>query len=146
MLAGEGKGAGGVRNEFRPTEGAGQLSLGIDIGGTFTDLVALDGRSGRAFVWKEVTTPDDPARGVLAGMQHLLARSGIDPAAIGRVVHATTLVAREHQQQLPRNAELAQRPSQPVEISLGQRPHISVAEVVLERGYSRISGCHVRGE
>ena len=91
MLAGEGKGAGGVRNEFRPTEGAGQLSLGIDIGGTFTDLVALDGRSGRAFAWKEVTTPDDPARGVLAGMQHLLARSGIDPATIGRVVHATTL-------------------------------------------------------
>ena len=67
------------------------ISLGIDIGGTFTDLVALDHRSGRAAIWKEATTPDDPARGALAGLRHLFARSGIDPAAIGHVVHATTL-------------------------------------------------------
>jgi N-methylhydantoinase A len=67
------------------------LSLGIDIGGTFTDIVAFDPASGRAFAWKESTTPDDPARGVLAGVRHLLAHHGIAPAAIGRTVHATTL-------------------------------------------------------
>jgi len=70
---------------------AGPISLGIDIGGTFTDLVALDHRTGRADVWKEATTRDDPARGALAGLRHLFAKSGINPAAIGRVVHATTL-------------------------------------------------------
>ena len=43
------------------------LSLGIDIGGTFTDLVIHDPRDGRAVIWKESTTPDDPARGALRG-------------------------------------------------------------------------------
>lgn len=41
------------------------LSLGIDIGGTFTDLVAIDPASGRTLIWKESTTPDDPARGAM---------------------------------------------------------------------------------
>jgi N-methylhydantoinase A len=69
------------------------LSLGIDIGGTFTDLVILDPRDGRALIWKESTTPDDPARGVLLGLRHLLAREAIAPSSIGRVIHATTLFA-----------------------------------------------------
>jgi N-methylhydantoinase A len=67
------------------------LSLGIDIGGTFTDVVAFDPASGRTFIWKESTTPDDPARGALTGTRQLLRHHGIDPARIGRVVHATTL-------------------------------------------------------
>lgn len=67
------------------------LSLGIDIGGTFTDLVAIDPASGRTLIWKESTTPDDPTRGVIAGIAHLLRRHDISAAAIGRVVHATTL-------------------------------------------------------
>jgi N-methylhydantoinase A len=67
------------------------LSLGIDIGGTFTDLVAFDHATGQAFAWKESTTPDDPARGVMAGVAHLLRRHDLDPAHIQRTVHATTL-------------------------------------------------------
>ncbi|WP_137128153.1 hydantoinase/oxoprolinase family protein [Roseomonas sp. HF4] len=70
---------------------AATYSLGIDIGGTFTDIVAFDPLSGRAFIWKESTTPDDPARGVMAGIARLLGAHGIAPAQIGRVVHATTL-------------------------------------------------------
>jgi N-methylhydantoinase A len=67
------------------------LSLGIDIGGTFTDLVILDPADGRASIWKESTTPDDPSRGAIAGLEQLLNRSGIQAGSIGRVVHATTL-------------------------------------------------------
>ncbi|HSU07336.1 MAG TPA: hydantoinase/oxoprolinase family protein, partial [Acetobacteraceae bacterium] len=67
------------------------ISLGIDIGGTFTDLVALDHCSGRAAIWKESTTPDDPARGAINGIRHLLAAARIEAGSIGRVVHATTL-------------------------------------------------------
>ncbi|MCI0753492.1 hydantoinase/oxoprolinase family protein [Teichococcus vastitatis] len=67
------------------------LSLGIDIGGTFTDLVILDHADGRAAIWKESTTSDDPSRGAITGLQRLLSRSGIAAASIGRVVHATTL-------------------------------------------------------
>src|SRR5262252_2778978 len=67
------------------------LSLGIDIGGTFTDLVIHDPRDGRAVIWKESTTPDDPAQGALEGTRHVLAKAGVRPEHIGRVVHATTL-------------------------------------------------------
>jgi N-methylhydantoinase A len=69
------------------------LSLGIDIGGTFTDLVVLDPRDGRAAIWKESTTPDDPARGAMLGLRHLLERNDIAPTSICRVIHATTLFA-----------------------------------------------------
>jgi len=67
------------------------LSLGIDIGGTFTDLVIHDPHNGRAVIWKESTTPDDPARGALEGTRHVLAQAGARPEQVGRVVHATTL-------------------------------------------------------
>lgn len=67
------------------------LSLGIDIGGTFTDLVVLDPADGRAVIWKESTTPDDPSRGAITGLKRLLEKGGIAPSSIGRVVHATTL-------------------------------------------------------
>lgn len=67
------------------------LSLGIDIGGTFTDLVAFDPASGQAWIGKVSTTPDDPADGAVAGVRQLLERHGLAPARFGRVVHATTL-------------------------------------------------------
>jgi N-methylhydantoinase A len=67
------------------------LSLGIDIGGTFTDLVIHDPANGRAVIWKESTTPDDPARGAIEGTRKVLAKAGVKPEQIGRVVHATTL-------------------------------------------------------
>ena len=67
------------------------LSLGIDIGGTFTDLVIHDPRDGRAIIWKESTTPDDPARGALLGTRRVLEKAGVKPEQVGRVVHATTL-------------------------------------------------------
>ncbi|CAN5859593.1 hydantoinase/oxoprolinase family protein [soil metagenome] len=67
------------------------LSLGIDIGGTFTDVVIHDPRDGRAIIWKESTTPDDPARGALEGTRRVLEKAGARPEQIGRVVHATTL-------------------------------------------------------
>ena len=70
---------------------AGPISLGIDIGGTFTDLVALDHRDGSAAIWKEATTPDDPSRGAMDGIRNLLAHYGIAAHKVGRVVHATTL-------------------------------------------------------
>jgi N-methylhydantoinase A len=66
-------------------------SLGIDIGGTFTDLVVYDHAGGRQWSRKVLTTHDDPARAVAAGVAALLRAGAVDPARIGRVVHATTL-------------------------------------------------------
>ena len=67
------------------------LSLGIDIGGTFTDIVVFHHASGRVVSHKELTTPEAPNRGVIAGLRHLFARESLQPADVGRVIHATTL-------------------------------------------------------
>ena len=64
-------------------------SLGIDIGGTFTDIVVRD--EGRTLARKVLTTHDDPARGVETGIAAVLGEGGLDPGAAERVVHATTL-------------------------------------------------------
>jgi len=66
-------------------------SLGIDIGGTFTDLVVYDHDGCSQLSRKVLTTHDDPARAVAAGVAALLAEGAVDPARITRVVHATTL-------------------------------------------------------
>ena len=66
-------------------------SLGIDIGGTFTDVVAYDQESGRLVKAKVLTTPDDPARGVLDGIDALLKADGLSTGDFYRTVHATTL-------------------------------------------------------
>ncbi|HUZ00928.1 MAG TPA: hydantoinase/oxoprolinase family protein [Thermomicrobiaceae bacterium] len=70
----------------------GRYRLGIDIGGTFTDLALLDERSGGLLVGKTLTTPDDPAEGAIAGLQRLLAEHGVDAAEVDWTVHATTLM------------------------------------------------------
>ena len=68
-----------------------RYSLGIDIGGTFTDLVIYDHESGVQVNRKLLTTHDDPARAVTTGVAALVRGARIDPAKIARVVHATTL-------------------------------------------------------
>jgi N-methylhydantoinase A len=66
-------------------------SLGIDIGGTFTDLVVYDHARGRQLNRKVLTTHDDPARAVALGVEGLLRQHRLPPAEFTRVVHATTL-------------------------------------------------------
>ena len=68
-----------------------RYSLGIDIGGTFTDLVVYDHDGGGQRSRKVLTTHDDPARAVATGVAALLRDQPVDPAAVTRVVHATTL-------------------------------------------------------
>ncbi len=65
-------------------------ALGIDIGGTFTDLVLADA-GGAMHALKVLTTPDDPSRAVVDGVSALLASSKVAPHEVARVVHATTL-------------------------------------------------------
>lgn len=67
--------------------------LGIDIGGTFTDIVVYDQATGRQFSRKELTTHADPSVGVMTGIDRLLAEDDVAAAQVGRVVHATTLFA-----------------------------------------------------
>jgi len=66
-------------------------SLGIDIGGTFTDIVVYDHDSGRQVNRKVLTTHEDPARAVAAGVDAVLREGRFEPGEFTRVVHATTL-------------------------------------------------------
>ncbi len=68
------------------------LRIGIDIGGTFTDLLLVDAEAGTTVVGKTLTTPDDPSRAVRTGLEQLLREAGRAPAEIGQIVHGTTLV------------------------------------------------------
>jgi N-methylhydantoinase A len=65
--------------------------LGVDIGGTFTDLVVVDERTGAPRVGKILTTPKDPAHAVEQGIQALLEGAALPAAAVRAVVHGTTL-------------------------------------------------------
>ena len=64
--------------------------LGVDTGGTFTDFVALNVRDGAVVTFKVPSVPADPARAVLAGIERLRDRHGIDPSRIARFVFGTT--------------------------------------------------------
>ena len=64
--------------------------LGIDIGGTFTDLSLFDRHTGQLIDLKTPTVPADPTRGVVNGIG-LLAERGIRPSEIGYFVHGTTI-------------------------------------------------------
>ncbi|MEX2616495.1 MAG: hydantoinase/oxoprolinase family protein [Alphaproteobacteria bacterium] len=68
-----------------------RISIGVDTGGTFTDLVLLDRESNRQSIHKLPTTPDDPARGILDGVRALLDRAAVAPDAVDLFVHGTTL-------------------------------------------------------
>jgi N-methylhydantoinase A len=64
--------------------------LGVDVGGTHTDLVLLDTASGDLAIEKVSTTPTNPALGVLDGVARFIAK-GVDPAAIEFFGHGTTI-------------------------------------------------------
>jgi N-methylhydantoinase A len=69
-----------------------RIRVGIDIGGTFTDLVATDEKRD---VWKikVLTTPTDPSIGALDAVRRLLEKEGVDPHLVRVVIHATTLAS-----------------------------------------------------
>ena len=67
--------------------------LGCDVGGTFTDFVLHDERSGTVHVEKCLTTPADPSIGILEGLRAFDSVDREHVARTGRIAHATTLVA-----------------------------------------------------
>ncbi len=66
--------------------------IGVDIGGTFTDLALVDDATGLVHTHKLLTTPDDPARAVLEGVSAVLSLAGAAIGDVSEIVHGTTLV------------------------------------------------------
>ncbi len=69
----------------------GRLRVGIDTGGTFTDVVVLDEVTGALTTAKTPSTPADPAVSFLTGADRALAAAGADWGAVGSVFHGTTV-------------------------------------------------------
>lgn len=68
------------------------MRLGVDIGGTFTDVVLL-AADGSVRTTKTPSTPDDYARGVITGVVQLLEQAGAEPGTVDGVVHASTVAS-----------------------------------------------------
>lgn len=67
-----------------------QVRIGVDVGGTFTDLVLL-GEGGFSAVKKVLSTPPDYSEAIARGVSELLQELGIAASSVGRLVHATTV-------------------------------------------------------
>ncbi len=65
--------------------------LGVDVGGTFTDVLLIDESSGGTWRAKTASTPDDQSIGVLRGIQRACEQAGISLAEVGEVLHGTTV-------------------------------------------------------
>src|SRR3712207_5201296 len=74
-----------------PMSSSDGLVVAIDIGGTFTDIALLDAGGGRVWRAKTPSTPEDPSQAFMTGVTLALARAGGAAAAIGRVLHGTTV-------------------------------------------------------
>lgn len=70
---------------------SGGWRIGIDVGGTFNDLVAIHEADGRRVAFKQPSVPSDPSRAVEEGLRGLMDRAGIAPAQVSRIMHGTTL-------------------------------------------------------
>ena len=66
--------------------------IGIDIGGTFTDVAMVEESGGRIGIAKVLTTPHDFGQAVIDGIRQGLAQHGIDPRDVSLLSHATTVV------------------------------------------------------
>jgi N-methylhydantoinase A len=65
-------------------------TIGVDVGGTFTDLIFFDPDTGDLGIHKVPTTPDDPSRGVIEGINAICDLNGFQPEDIDHVFHGTT--------------------------------------------------------
>src|SRR5450631_2073178 len=79
-----------VRN-MSSRSAAARLRIGIDTGGTFTDIVSVDIVSGATQVTKVASTPANPAIGLLRGVNEILQTSGATTDHVAGLAHGTTV-------------------------------------------------------
>ncbi|KWX05268.1 5-oxoprolinase [Carbonactinospora thermoautotrophica] len=73
----------------------GRIRIGVDTGGTFTDVVALDQETGRLVTTKTPSTPADPAEGFLRGVRKILDQLGRTGACVESISHGTTVATNQ---------------------------------------------------
>ena len=65
--------------------------VGVDVGGTFTDLIYVDDEAGKILVHKLPTTPADPSQGTVQGIRDIAGEAGVAADALDQVFHGTTI-------------------------------------------------------
>ncbi|HEU0102064.1 MAG TPA: hydantoinase/oxoprolinase family protein [Mycobacteriales bacterium] len=65
--------------------------LGVDVGGTFTDVLLIDEGTGQTWRAKTASTPQDQSVGVLRGIEKACAAAGVEPSQVAEVLHGTTV-------------------------------------------------------
>ena len=65
--------------------------LGVDVGGTFTDLLLMDEESGDTYRAKVHSTPQDSSIGVFQGIERICCNAGVSPSQITQIMHGTTV-------------------------------------------------------
>jgi N-methylhydantoinase A/oxoprolinase/acetone carboxylase beta subunit len=65
--------------------------LGVDVGGTFTDLIFVDDETGAILVHKVTTTPEDPSQGTVQGLREITEEAQVAPSELDQVFHGTTI-------------------------------------------------------
>lgn len=78
-----------------PAGRAGHIRIGVDTGGTFTDIVAVDARTGAIATTKTPSTPSNPADGFLTGIEKILEQIDAQPREVESISHGTTVATNQ---------------------------------------------------
>ena len=106
--------------------------VGVDIGGTFTDLILVETTSGAITVGKSLTTPTDPSEAVETVLRDALARSGVEPGQLEHVIHGTTLVTNSLIERKGSNTALLTTSGFRDSVEIGREHRYDLYDVFLE--------------
>src|SRR5262249_59727963 len=95
-----------------------RLRIGIDTGGTFTDIVSVDSGSGAMCVTKVASTPANPAIGLVRGVRAILEAAGASPNEGASLAHRTTVATHAPLQGSSRGRRLILPPPLPPPLEL----------------------------
>jgi N-methylhydantoinase A len=84
----------------------GRFSIGIDVGGTFTDATIIDGETGSVWLTKTSSTPRDPSIGLMEAVERGLDLTGATRGEIERIIHGTTVATNAILERKPTNMAL----------------------------------------
>ncbi len=102
------------------------VRIAVDVGGTFTDLYAIDDEKGEPFIAKVPTSPEDPSQGILAGVERLLRENGISADSISHLIQGTTVATNAVLQRKGAKTALVTTSGfgDVLEIARQKRPHL----------------------
>src|SRR5256712_13680671 len=113
-----------------------RLRIGIDTGGTFTDIVAIDEATGEILTTKTPSTPHDPSVGVLDGIRKILRLAGHAVSAPAAVMSRPAVAAVSHGTTVATNGLLQERfPGLGLVTTQGFRHVLEIARQAVPRGY-----------